>query len=181
MDLVVVTLPAEAYASDDAAARHDVGRARRAGWNGVGWQPPGGVAERRAYNIAAYRSERAFAHYMQCPEWEREKNGFRRPDVAGFSVRLATGPRHGLVIHDRDCVAPYMLMRSTLDPLSFQVVGAIRNREAVALRRRGVGRSLPGTTHAWVIPAGYLRMVYPPNSLEAAMRRDGFEPIPDPI
>lgn len=144
-----------ACAVDDADAARDHERAR--GWDEVGWMPPGGRDERMRYRVASYRAERAFAIYRGLAGWERARDGFGAPDVDGYSVRYGTRGWYGLVVHRRDCGAPYALVTGTDDEYEFDVRGWLGHEEAVALRDRGVGFALPGTTGAWCLPQRVLR------------------------
>jgi hypothetical protein len=134
---------------DDADAERDDARARRYS-SAVGWDP--GVERRKAYRIQSYRAERVFAEFIGAKGWVRDANGFGSADVAGWSVRLASRPGYGLVIHDRDGGYPYALVEGVDGAEAFRVVGWISAEEARQLRERGVGFALPGTTKPWVIP-----------------------------
>ena len=150
---MIVRIQAAEAAIDDADAERDRRRAVTHGWVSVGFDPGGD--KRTALNRLAYRAERAFAKALGV-ELRRDPDGFRAPDVAGYSVRFASRPGYGLVIHNRDGPYPYALVCATADPLTFEIVGTLGRAAALELRAGGIGMALPGTTDAWVIPREYV-------------------------
>ena len=158
---MIITLTPDQYVQDDLDAAREIARAITKRWQKVGHDP--GDAKRLYFKIGALRSERAMAIYGGDPLWERDRNGFRKPDQHGFSVRMASEPGYGLVIHlSRDGDYPYILVEmqdgdlARLIPgVQFRVIGRMEARRARELARDGVGHPLPGTTNPWKIPVSH--------------------------
>ena len=151
---MIVTLTREEALVDDQEAVRDHDRAMASGWMHVGWMPPGGERERLAYRIRAYRSEHAAAKFLGLADWRRDPNGFGKPDVGGYSVRLASRRGYGLMTYEKDdAELPYMLVEDQGDALSFRIVGVLPREIAQVYKKRGIGRQLG---NAWLIPASEL-------------------------
>jgi len=150
MPFVTITEEAEDRARQHAAWH--VERATRNDWNKVGYEYPGRAAD----TFGGYCGEAAFATFIGVV-FDPDPDGFSKPDVGGWAVRYATKRSYGLVLHDRDHAFPYVLVVPGRRPLEYEIAGWLEFDEAWALRARGVGRPLPGSTHPWVIPRCELR------------------------
>jgi len=155
----IVSITIEEAAIDDQDARRDHDRATKEGWQSTGYDP-GTPQARLAYKARSYRAERAFAKFIGAKDWVRDPQGFGKPDVNGWCIRLATHPGYGLVLHapDNEKRSPYLLMEDQLtDGRTFRVAGWIPFDNAWALRRCGIGKPLEGNTAPWAIPQDWLR------------------------
>lgn len=150
-----------AWDQDDADAVRDCELAASNGWRSVGYNP--GSNARTEYNKRAYRAERAFAIYLGVTNWVRNPLGFRTPDVLGWSVRMASRPGYGLVIHNRDGDYPYALVEDNGD--FFRIAGTMTRAKAIELQSAGVGFRLPGSTNPWCIQQRHLSPPPPPLTL----------------
>jgi hypothetical protein len=147
----LVILPPEIAEKGAREATRDEARAKGNQWAHANYQGP----DRLGIRIRSYQAEEAVAQWFGV-ELVRDLDGFKAPDVLGYSVRYGNGPRYGLVLHDRDGEYPYILVVPGPTERSFEIVGWMSRDKALALRARGVGRPLPGSTDPWLIPQSYM-------------------------
>lgn len=148
-----ITLDAGQIIRSRQEAVRDHQRATAHEWNRVGFDP--GLWARLRYRIIAYGAEEAFARFLGIDDWRRDPNGFGKADVAGWSVRCASRPGYGLVVHDRDAHDSRFALVTHLERIEdmvYDMTGWLTKPEALAMRELGVGRPLPGSTDPWLIP-----------------------------